>query len=165
MTNHDEVAEVPKRREAFDRYVRMKPRSLRRLAAEIRRSSTTVERWSKDGKWQERVERWDAAAAVADYEAWAEEVSERSKEKRAVALQLLATGLQAVKNLHADELSASEALRYLRQADEMLDQVVADTRPDDPRELEALAREVASDAGIDAEMAIRDAAAMDEAVD
>ncbi len=161
MTEHDTFAEPPERREAFNRYARMEPRSLRRLAAELKIAKSTVEQWSTDGKWQERIERWDIAATVGDYEQWIKEAHKRRAEKRAVAEGVLVKALEGLKALPAKALKAGDVVRFVRLAEDLLDQVVEDGRPTDPRDLEALTRDVADDAAIDEELAIRDVAAFD----
>ena len=98
LTEHDTFAEPPERREAFNRYARMEPRSLRRLAAELKIAKSTIEQWSVDGKWQERIERWDIAAAVGDYEQWIKEARERREEKQLVAQSVLLKALQGLRH-------------------------------------------------------------------
>ena len=152
-------SESPEQAEAFECYVRMRRRSLRALAGQLSKARSTVEKWSTDGCWVERARRRDAAAATIAEEQWVKEVNKRRRQKRATGEELLRLALTTLaKKDHPLDLRPSDVISFVRTANDMLDQVVDETEPTDPREIEALVREFAEDEGLDVEQALSDTA-------
>lgn len=157
-----QYTETPEQAEAFECYVRMPRRSLRALAVKLDRARSTVESWSKDGNWAERVRDRDAVAGRVAEEQWLKEVAKRRKQKRVAGETLLAAALKGLQQQSPSELKPADIARYVKLADELLDQVVDGSEPNDPRQVEALVRDFAEEHGIDPEEAVADGAAFDE---
>ena len=156
-------SETPEQAEAFEQYLRMPKRSLRRLAGQVGRAHSTVAKWSKDGQWIDRAEQRDRVAAAVAEERWLEEVRARRRQKRVVGEKLLAVALKALSQKQPPQLKPSDIIRYVGLGDALLDEVVDETELTDPRHIETLVRDYAEAEGFDVDDALMDSAAFDDA--
>lgn len=112
-------SENTKRYEAFCKYRDMHPRSTAKVAQELGKSTTLIQRWCRENKWVDRVAAWDDEQDRIARQAQIDEIKKMRKRHADLATAMLVKAAKALKQIPVDEIKATDVSRMVETASKL----------------------------------------------
>jgi len=103
--------------QAFTAYLQMgTKRSHAKVAAQLRKSTALMNRWSRRWSWVARVEAWEAEQERIEREEWEKQCRGMAKRHANAALLFQQKALHKLAQLNPDELSPGDLIKWMVEA-------------------------------------------------